>query len=119
MDGWLKALIAAACCVVIGWGSYLGWFEFQRRVEAARIAQIEQDLATAEAAEIRKQQEIARRTARNAECHRIANDLRSYKIFDAPKDVAPKAELVVQIKQCAADGKLGRDDATDMRPFLQ
>lgn len=38
MDGWLKALIAAACVVVIAAGGYYGWSEYQ----AAELAKAEQ-----------------------------------------------------------------------------
>lgn len=42
MDGWLKALIAAACVVMIAGGGYLGWTEYLKASErSARSAEVE------------------------------------------------------------------------------
>lgn len=42
MDGWLKALIAIACVVVIAGGGLYGWGEWQKYSEqSARMAQVE------------------------------------------------------------------------------
>lgn len=40
MDGWLKALIAAACIVVIAGGGYIAWSEWNAKVMAERAAAI-------------------------------------------------------------------------------
>lgn len=39
MDGWLKALIAAACGVVIAGGAYFAWGEWQAHVNAVTYQQ--------------------------------------------------------------------------------
>lgn len=73
MDGWLKALIAAACVVVIAGGGYLGWSEWSRAsaqageqatIEAARSAILNESGAAAGTAAARQWCETMKNLAR-------------------------------------------------------
>ncbi|MBN9078515.1 MAG: hypothetical protein BGN87_00130 [Rhizobiales bacterium 65-79] len=129
MDAWLKGLIAAACIVIIGWGVYLGWQEFERQTtisreiqtrdalaEIVRLQRLEADAKLSmAAAEREKQSQI--QSKRNA-CHQAANWLRDYAVMPQPKGAPPKDTLVSKIKICATDGTLDAGDAFDMKPYL-
>lgn len=125
MEPWLKSLIATACVVVIGWGGYLGWMEFQRRAYIAAAAQSAKDLeaiqneqkqkADAQYADWLKQQELLNIRSR---CHDLANQMRDYNVIAAPKGAMPKDQLVAEIKKCASEDKLSADDRVDMQPYL-
>lgn len=129
MEPWLKGLVATACVVVIGWGGYLGWNEFDRQMTLRRAAQADQALAEiaqarradaekkqAEAAANREQLAGAQRKA--GECHSAANWLRNYAAIEHPKDAPPKADLISKVKECAAQSVLNVDDLADMKPYL-
>lgn len=56
MDGWLKALIAGACIVVIAGGAYYGWSEY-------RLAQARKDREAVLTSQATERAKLARLTA--------------------------------------------------------
>lgn len=76
MEGWLKALIAAACVVVVAGGGYFGWKEY-RTAQVQAAAQAQADKVAAERLRLERITPEA--------CIRMAQETLPEKIGDPPK----------------------------------
>lgn len=125
METWLKGLVAAACIVVIGWGGYLGWMEYQRRSQIAAEIEATKDLASlqVELKKWRAEQDVAWLKSQElmnirSRCHNLANQMRDYQVFTQPKNTLPKGQLTLEIKKCASENRFSVEDVADMKPYL-
>lgn len=95
MEGWLKALIASACVVVIAGGGYLGWKEY-RAAQVRAAAQVQADKIAAERVRLERITPEA--------CIRMAKETLPDKKGEPPK-------TTVHIKALVECDDLGRLDA--------
>lgn len=94
MDGWLKALIATACIVVIAGGGYFAWSEWDAKVTA--------DRATATRIE-RSAAERKRASLTPTFCNYMANETLPEKPGEPPKTT----NYLDDLKTCDSLRRLG------------
>jgi len=101
MDGWLKALVAAACLVVIAGGGYFAWSEYQTQqtIKANNSVQA-----------ARAMERLRRDRLNEASCGQMATDALSKVTGEQFRTPERRADL----KTCNELGKLGYVEKRDL-----